>query len=264
MTPKLKPDGNRAIMFCSTTDAYQVIRHPDPKRQRELNAALEFSVRRALALIHDCSTLNVRVLTRSPLARRDIDIFKSFGNRLVIGMSIPTLNNKLARAYEPNAPAPSLRLATLQAMRKAGLHVFVAIAPTYPECDEADLRRTLQAVRELDPVTVFHEPINIRAENVDRIQVQAAKLGIVLDTSVFATPEAWQQYAMGSLELVERLATELGLIDRLKLWPDEALASMAALKRVADPAKHLAWLNYWWNRISDWPGMPKGRSMPVK
>ena len=36
---KLKPDGNRAVIYCSTTDPYQVIRHPDPKQQRELTAA---------------------------------------------------------------------------------------------------------------------------------------------------------------------------------------------------------------------------------
>src|SRR5678810_962788 len=33
-TPRsqLKPDGNRAVMYCSTTDPYQVIRHPDALR----------------------------------------------------------------------------------------------------------------------------------------------------------------------------------------------------------------------------------------
>ena len=34
---KLKPDGNRAVFFCSTTDPYQVIHHPDPSRRRELD-----------------------------------------------------------------------------------------------------------------------------------------------------------------------------------------------------------------------------------
>src|SRR3984885_12052101 len=37
-TPRrqLKPDGNRAIIFCSTTDPYQVIHHPDPAQQQDL------------------------------------------------------------------------------------------------------------------------------------------------------------------------------------------------------------------------------------
>ena len=90
-------------------------------------------------------------------------------------MSLPTLRNDLAKVYEPKAPAPSQRLATLHAAKKAGLHVYVAIAPTYPECDEADLRATLKAVAELEPITIFHEPINIRAENVARIEEQSAE-----------------------------------------------------------------------------------------
>ena len=178
-TPRkqLKPDGNRAVIYCSTTDPYQVIRHPDPARQRELAEHARFLVRRSLELIRDESTLNVRILTRSPLARADFDLFRSFGKRLVFGMSLPTLRNDLAKVYEPKAPAPSQRLAALRAAKEAGLHVYVAMAPTYPECDEADLRATLKAVAELEPITIFHEPINIRAENVARIEEQAADTG---------------------------------------------------------------------------------------
>src|SRR5437667_9645311 len=125
-TPRkqLKPDGNRAVIFCSTTDPYQVIRHPDPARQRELARHARFLVRRSLELIRDQSTLNVRILTRSPLARGDVDLFKSFGKRHVFGMSLPTLRNDLARVYEPKAPAPSQRLAALRAAKEAGLPVY--------------------------------------------------------------------------------------------------------------------------------------------
>src|SRR6266487_5936348 len=78
---QLKPDGNRAVIYCSTTDPYQVIRHPDAERQRELAAHARHLVRRSLELIRDESTLNVRILTRSPLARADFDLFRTFGNR---------------------------------------------------------------------------------------------------------------------------------------------------------------------------------------
>src|SRR5437016_14308121 len=58
-TPRqhLKPDGNRAVIYCSTTDPYQVIRHPDSARQRELAEHARFLVRRSLELIRDLSTL---------------------------------------------------------------------------------------------------------------------------------------------------------------------------------------------------------------
>lgn len=129
----------------------------------------------------------------------------------------------------------------------------MAIAPTYPECDENDLRATLQAVAALEPVTIFHEPINIRAENVKRINAHAESLGIELNTEVFSAPDRWQDYAVNSLKMVERLAEELGISDRLHLWPDPALGNASAVKRTANPQEYLRWLNKWWGRISEWP-----------
>jgi DNA repair photolyase len=254
-TPRaqLKPDGNRAVIYCSTTDPYQVIRHSDSARQRDLAAHARFVVRRSLELIRDQSTLNVRILTRSPLARADFDLFASFGRRLVFGMSLPTLRNDLAKAYEPKAPAPSQRLATLRAAKEAGLHVYVALAPTYPECDEADLRATLKAVAELDPITIFHEPINIRAENVARIEAQAADTGVHLRTDVFATRESWQNYAIDALHTVSELAAELGVEKHLHLWPDKSLGSQSLADRMSNPRKYLKRLEYWWSRVSEWP-----------
>lgn len=255
MTPRseLKPDGNRAVIYCSTTDPYQVVHHPDPVKRRELSAHARFLVRRSLELIRDESTLNVRILTRSPLARSDFDLFESFGKRLMFGMSLPTLRNDLAKIYEPRAPAPTQRLATLRAAREAGLHVFVAVAPTYPECDEDDLRTTLGAVADLDPLTIFHEPINIRAENVSRIETQAESLGLKLRTQVFESRQAWQDYAIESLGTVNRLAKELGIEKHLHLWPDKSLGSQSLAGRMASPRQYVRRLEYWWHRISEWP-----------
>lgn len=254
-TPRniLNPDGNRAVMYCSTTDPYQVIHHPNPERQRMLGQHARRLVRRSLELIRDHSTINVRILTRSPLARADFELFKSFGPRLLFGMSLPTLRNDLARVYEPRAPAPSQRLAVLKAAREAGLNVYVAIAPTYPECDEADLYATLRAVAEVKPVTIFHEPINIRAENVDRIESHANELDVKLKTNVFATREQWQDYAISALQTVERLAGELGITECLHLWPDKSLGNLNVANRMPKPKEHLVWLRKWWGRISEWP-----------
>lgn len=254
-TPRseLKRDGNRAVMYCTTTDPYQVIHHPDPERQRMLSQHARRLVRRSLELIRDCSTLNVRILTRSPLARADFDLYKTFGQRLLFGMSLPTLRNDLSKIYEPKAPAPSQRLATLRAANEAGLNVYVAVAPTYPECDEADLRATLEAIAEVNPVTIFHEPINIRAENVERIQSHADELRLELKTGVFETREKWQDYAVSALQTVESLAEEIGIAGRLHLWPDKSLGSLTVANQMPKPRDYLRWLRKSWTRISEWP-----------
>jgi DNA repair photolyase len=239
----LNADGNRAIMFCTTTDPYMVIKNADPAKQRELNAARAHMVRRALELIRDHSDLNVRILTRSPLARADFDVMASMGNRLLFGMSLPTMRDDLARIYEPSAPGPRARLATLDMAVDRGIPVYVAMAPTFPECDEKDITDTMEAIAALDPVTIFHEPINIRAENVERIAEHARKMGVTARTEVFATKESWQAYAFDQLHTVEEVAENLNLSDRLHLWPD------AALKKHAAPE----WLARWWGKISAWP-----------
>jgi DNA repair photolyase len=250
---RLNPDGNRAVIYCSTTDPYQVFRHPDPQQRKNLSDSARHLVRRSLELIRERSTLNVRILTRSPLAKRDFDLFQSFGKRLLFGMSLPTLRDDLARVYEPKAPAPSQRLKTLRAAKEAGLHVFVALAPTYPECDELDLDATLKAAAQLEPVTVFHEPINIRAENVERIKAQGRACGVSLKTDVFASAPLWQDYARGQLKQVYQLAKRHNLTEQLHLWPDKSLGSRSSLRSVKDPIRYVAWLQQQWNRVSAWP-----------
>jgi DNA repair photolyase len=250
----LKRDGNRAVFYCSTTDPYQVFHHRDPAQSRNLGDKARVLVRRSLELIRDESSLNVRILTRSPLARSDFDLFQTFGPRLMFGMSLPTLRNDLARVYEPKAPAPSQRLMTLHAAKKAGLHVYVAVAPTYPECDENDLRATLKAVAELDPITIFHEPINIRAENIERIERHATSIGVKLAVRRhLSSVGQWQTHAIQSLKLVERIAGELGVIDKLHLWPDKSLGARTFLHSVPDPDVMRDWLYAWWTRVSAWP-----------
>ncbi len=239
----LKPDGNRAVMLCTTTDPYQTISHDDKAVRDDLNKQLERVVFNALDRILHKSTLNVRILTRSPLARQHFDIMKAFGNRLMFGMSLPTLNNKLARVYEPHAPAPTKRLETLLAAQEAGLNVFVAMAPTYPECDDSDLARTLEAIACVDPMTVFMEPINIRADNVGRFKRLAEEAGVTLRSSVFESREQWRDYSMRQMHAVECHAKDIGIEDRLHIWPDIEMRGYA----------NQGWLDKYWNRISEWP-----------
>lgn len=235
---KLTRDGNRAVMLCTTTDPYMAL----PGEEGE---QLDMVVEKGLWFLCTQSDLNVRILTRGPLARKDFKLMKAFGNRLLFGMSLPTLDNKLARIYEPHAPAPSQRLATLQAAKALGLNVYVAMAPVYPDCDEADMLATCKAIADLDPVTVFMEPINIRADNVARIESHAASLGMKVKTDVFKSPDAWHRYAVNQMMKFLLCAEQAGIkAEALHLWPDKSLARNKLLQ---------PWLDLWWNRVSRWP-----------
>ena len=279
---KLNADGNRAVIMCSTTDPYQtIVIKGNPVKQNLLNHHARFLVRRALELILEYSTLNVRILTRSPLAKQDFDLYKKFGNRLIFGMSVPTLRQNLLDVYEPQAPSAQARVRTLQEAAEARIPLFVAVAPTYPDLGEADIRAVLEAIKPLKPLTIFHEPINIRAENVERIAAHARDLNVDLRTDVFKNGSTWRDYAVEQLRAVQRIATELGMADQLHLWPDKSLRAPGAFMKARQTAfreanpnrretKHeekrrreqdqtaytqfMAWLDHWHQRKSEWPG----------
>lgn len=105
---------------------------------------------------------------------------RKFGNRLLLGMSIPTLDNTLTKIYEPKAPAPTRRLALIERAIACGISCYVAMAPTFPESDEEDIRRTLSAFAKLPLWTIFHESVNARASNVDRIIKEAQRRHVAL------------------------------------------------------------------------------------
>jgi hypothetical protein len=109
------------------------------------------------------------------------------------------------------------------------------------------------AIRDLRPVTIFHEPINIRAENVERIAAHASRLGVTLRTEVFLTRETWKEYSLQSLKTVLELCKELGIGNRLHLWPDKKLGAKWAVESMDKPIQYRSWLRKKWSRISEWP-----------
>lgn len=253
----LNADGNRAVMFSTTTDAWQAIRHTSLPTRRNMTDDQMTMIGDALTDIRERTTLNVRILTRSPMARMHFDHLRRLGRRVMFGVSLPTLNEKLARIYEPHAPGPAVRLSVLEEARALGIPVYVAVAPVYPESDVDDMRRTIKAVRSIGVRTVFMEPINIRADNVGRIRKHAASIGQPVKLECFETPAKARMYAFDCLTKFQAIAKEEGIGDRLHLWPDAGMGTACAMRDFAaagiDTAALTEWLNKCWSRVSEWP-----------
>ncbi len=92
----------------------------------------------------------VRVQTRSVLVERDFDILTAYKSHVLLGTSLPHLDDKLARCLEPRAAAPPRRLKMLE---KAALDipVYTAVAPFLPFHDVAKLEQVISAVQPLRP-----------------------------------------------------------------------------------------------------------------
>src|SRR5262249_34333303 len=78
---------------------------------------------------------------------RDIDILARMAKRNLVrvGISVTSLDAKLARVMEPRAPTPTRRLDALRELAKAGIPTRVMTAPIGPAINDAEIERILEA-----------------------------------------------------------------------------------------------------------------------
>jgi DNA repair photolyase len=89
----------------------------------------------------------VGIVTKSDLVTRDIDILSRMARRNLVrvGISVTTMDAKLARKMEPRAPTPVRRLDALRALSDAGIPTTIMAAPVIPALNDAEIERILDA-----------------------------------------------------------------------------------------------------------------------
>ena len=124
----------RTIAIGTNTDPYQ----PIEKR---------YEVMRRILTVLDRVGHPVGIVTKSALIVRDIDILARMAKRnlVKVGISVTTLDAKLARVMEPRAPTPTRRLDALRELGKAGIPTRVMTAPIVPAINDAEIERILEA-----------------------------------------------------------------------------------------------------------------------
>jgi DNA repair photolyase len=92
----------------------------------------------------------VTILTKGALIERDADILGEMGRaRLAVaGLSVTTLDRKLARAMEPRAAAPERRLLALRRLAEAGCPTRVSIGPVIPGLNDHEIEALLAAAKD--------------------------------------------------------------------------------------------------------------------
>ena len=117
-----------AIAIGTATDPYQ----PAERRYRVTRAILE-----AFA---GTSGFRLGITTKSQLVTRDIDVLQEITRRhfLTVSMTLTTLDAELARALEPMAPRPDLRLAAVRKLTSHGIRATVFSSPVLPLLTDSD------------------------------------------------------------------------------------------------------------------------------
>lgn len=148
--------GNGWILMSFLTDPYS----PSPGKRQITRQCLEM----LFAAGH-----KVRIQTRSALVEQDFDLLEAHRDRVLLGTSLPHLDDSLARVLEPKASPPSRRLKMLQKAADRGIPLYVAVAPVLPFHDTAELDRVVAAVAPLRPREIFCEVLNPKGSNIEMV-----------------------------------------------------------------------------------------------
>jgi DNA repair photolyase len=80
----------------------------------------------------------ISIHTKSDLVLRDIDMLKLLP-KPEVGITLTTIDETLARTFEPFAPAPSARLKAMRSLVDAGIETYVLIGPIIPTVTDSDI-----------------------------------------------------------------------------------------------------------------------------
>ena len=107
----------------------------DPYQPAERRYGL---TRRILAVFARRTGYRLSITTKSDLVARDVDLLDEIRQRNSVGvnMTITTLDAALARAIEPMAPRPDLRMAAVEKLASRGIQVGVFVSPLMPRIND--------------------------------------------------------------------------------------------------------------------------------
>jgi len=76
----------------------------------------------------------VRIQTKSPLVKRDLELLRTF-NDIEVGLTITTADENVRKFFEPNSPPIEERIETLEKLHSTGLKTYAMIAPLLPKAE---------------------------------------------------------------------------------------------------------------------------------
>lgn len=177
----------------------------------------------------------VRIQTRATLVRRDFDLLSRYKDQVRLGISLPHLDDALAKVLEPHAPAPTARLEMLREAAQLGIPVYVAIAPFLTFHPMTVLDEVVAAVKPLRPTEIFCEVLNPKGDCIPMVaRALATKYSSEAKVVAAYHDAAWSRWTYEVLRHGVEHHSGAGFI----AWPDTGRAWAAHL-----PNWQVAFLN---------------------
>jgi DNA repair photolyase len=106
------------VFLSSVTDPYLTAESSFQLTRGILEVLLEYQV-------------PISMLTKSDLVLRDIDLLRQF-EECSVGLSLMTVDEMLARRFEPRAPSPMRRIQALRELKANNIYTYAFISPYLP------------------------------------------------------------------------------------------------------------------------------------
>jgi DNA repair photolyase len=106
------------VFLSSVTDLYQPAESIFKLTRSILEVLLEHQV-------------PISILTKSDLVLRDMDLLRQF-EECSVGLSLMTIDEDLARRFEPRAPSPQRRIEALRKLKEHHINTYAFISPFLP------------------------------------------------------------------------------------------------------------------------------------
>ena len=181
------------ILLGTVTDVYQ----PAEEKFRLTRSCLE--------ILSGYPSLEIHILTKSALVRRDIAILRERRD-CQVGFTVTTVDPEVAGVFEPGASSPKARLEAAAELRGAGISVWVFVAPLLPGITDTD--------ESLDSLRLAIRRAGVKDIQLDCLNPYPAIVGCLLDTYRDRFPGA-----TGHLEAYLRnpASYKAGLAKRIRL-----------------------------------------------
>jgi DNA repair photolyase len=128
--------GDKWILFSFMSDPYN-------------NMESSLMVTRRCLEIAIAHRLKIKILTKSALVIRDIDLFKKLGEDVKVGMTLTFSEMHRSVMWEPGAALPAIRLAVLRQLHDAGIRTWASFEPVlFPEESIDMIQRSISFVDE--------------------------------------------------------------------------------------------------------------------
>jgi len=139
----------------------------------------------------------VSILTKSTLVLRDLDLFKKLNCE--VGLTITTLDENVAKIFEPNSSLPEERLEVLRYIKVSGIKTYIFFGPLLPFVSDKDLERTISRFAMTKPDKVYVDKLNIKSKN------HWNKIKSVVQANFPDMVDKWEQILFSENDYYEKL-----------------------------------------------------------